>query len=212
VSLSPDGMRRSGVLIAAAVTLAVAGCADDPSPGATAARPSAPAAVATTTPTLPPATSPTTQPVASSPPPKATASRSAESPKVAISLAPLVKVGKPVDISDDVRITVGKVQDRKVAAEQPGEIAGPAAVVPVTVRNGSDKPFSLDGVVVTAFYNDDVPGIESTAGPSRPLAGSLAAGTSAKGIYVFTVPREYASTLRVEVSSDQSATIVQFAR
>jgi uncharacterized protein YcnI len=123
-----------------------------------------------------------------------------------------VKVGQPANISDGVRITVGAVRDQKVSAELPGEIAGPAAVVPVTVRNSSNQPFSLDGVVVTAFYDDDVPATETTVDPAKPLTGSLAAGRTAKGVYVFTVPREQASTLRIEVSSNQSATIVQFAR
>jgi hypothetical protein len=195
----------------------VAGCSDGPSSGPTAvgveqAGPSVTPAPDSATPTGTD-TAPASSPAATSrATPKATGSRSLESPEVAISRAPVVKVGKPRDISDDVQITVGKVQDRKVAAEQPGEIAGPAAVVPVTVRNASDQPFSLDGVVVTAFYNEDVPGNETTAAPSDPLVGSLAAGKTAQGVYVFTVPREYASTLRIEVSSNQSATIVQFTR
>jgi hypothetical protein len=86
------------------------------------------------------------------------------------------------------------------------------ATLPQTVEAELTAAFSLDGVVVTAFYDDDVPATETTVDPAKPLTGSLAAGRTAKGVYVFTVPREQTSTLRIEVSSNQSATIVQFAR
>ena len=205
------GSRGRAAVIALAVAVLVIGCSndEDPTTPALKAVTATTAAPATTTPATTTAGAPTATARAT---PDPSGSKSVEKPSVAISLAPPVKVGRPADLSDGVRITVGAVRDRTVAAELPGEIAGPAAVVPVTVRNASGKRFSLDGVVVTAFYNDGVPATETSADPAKPLAGSLAAGRTAKGVYVFTVPSEYAATLRIEVSSNQSATIVQFAR
>jgi hypothetical protein len=218
--------RGQAALIVGVVTVLVVGCSNDEG-ATTAALETVTATTATTaTPTVtaratakpssmasPSSTSPSsTSSSSTSFGSTSSGSKSREKPSVAISRAPLVKVGQPANISDGVRITVGAVRDQKVSAELPGEIAGPAAVVPVTVRNASNQPFSLDGVVVTAFYDDDVPATETTVDPAKPLTGSLAAGRTAKGVYVFTVPREQASTLRIEVSSNQSATIVQFAR
>lgn len=198
-----------------AVTLAMAGCSGDSSADAPATATRTTGVVASATPT-PEATgtagpaAPTTRPA--KPKPGAPQVAPVGKPSVAISLAPAVKVGEPAEIASAVRVTVGKVKDVTVKARQPGEIAGPAAAVPLTVRNGSTEAFSLDGVVVTAFYGDDIPGNETSASPSKPMTGSLAPGKTAKGIYVFNVPRKYASTLRVEVASNQSPTIVQFER
>jgi uncharacterized protein DUF4352 len=197
-----------GVLIVLVATLAVAGCSDDKDNSTTrAAEAAEPTAGASVTPT---ASAAGTSKLKSAPDPAG--GSKGHKPPVAVSLAPVVRVGKPAEISDNVRIIVGKVRDLKVGAQQPGEIAGPAAAVSVTVRNTSKKRFSLDGMVVTAFYHNDLPANETSVDPAKPLTGSLAVGKTVTGTYVFTVPKKYASTLRVEVSSDQSPTIVQFAR
>jgi len=133
-------------------------------------------------------------------------------PSVAVSLAPSVKVGKPSDILPGVRVSVGTVKPVTVKAQLPGELAGPAAAVPVQIRNGSKKAFSLDGLAVTAAYNGDTPGTDTSAAPAKPMEGSLKPGQTAKGTYVFMVPRKYAGSLHLEISSDQSPTIVQFNR
>ena len=133
-------------------------------------------------------------------------------PSVAVSLAPSVKVGKPSDILPGVRVSVGTVKPVTVKAQLPGELAGPAAAVPVQIRNGSKKAFSLDGLAVTAAYNGDTPGTDTSAAPAKPMEGSLKPGKTAKGTYVFMVPRKYAGSLHLEISSDQSPTIVQFNR
>jgi uncharacterized protein DUF4352 len=198
--------RTRGVLLVLAATLAVAGCSDDEKAGTRSADTGEPS-VATTASAAASGSGSSANKAA-----PGEEEEKIEKPSVAISLAPAVPVGKPAEISDDVRITVGKVRDLRVSAHQPGEIAGPAAAVSVTVRNRSSKRFSLDGMVVTAYYHNDLPANETSVDPSKPLSGSLAAGKSATGTYVFTVPRKYASTLRVEVSSNQSPTIVQFER
>jgi hypothetical protein len=198
--------RGRGVLLLVAAVLAVAGCSDDESPGTRSTDAGEPSAGAVASPAASEAGSSSIKPA-----PKPT-EEEIEKPSVAISLAPAVPVGKPAQLSDDVRVTVGKVRDVRVDARQPGEIAGPAAAVSVTVRNGSSKRFNLDGMVVTAYYHNDLPANETSVDPSDPLTGSLAAGKTSTGTYVFTVPRKYASTLRIEVSSNQSPTIVQFER
>jgi len=200
--------RRGVPTLVAAAVLATAGCSgsdgsDAPAAGGTTGSSAAPTASASAT-AGPPAAR-TVKPGV--PVPGATGS-----PSVAISRAPVVKIGKIAKLTDDVEVYVGRVREVTVKAENPGEIAGAAAAVPVTVRNTSKAPFSLNGMVVTASYGRNHPGDETSAKPSAPLTGSLAVGQKARGTYVFMVPRKYAATLHLEVSSDQSPTVVRFAR
>ena len=184
-------------VVGLAVTLAVAGCSDGSAPVAKSTAPvgksTAPVGVSGAT----------RGPVATG---------ATGAPSVAISLAPAAKIGTTAKIRDGVQVRIGKVRPVTVKAEQPGEVAGSAASVIVTVKNGSDQPFSLGGMVVTVSYHQGTPGNQTTSGPSKPLTGSLAPGELARGSYVFMVPRTYVSNLRVEVSSDESPTIVQFER
>jgi hypothetical protein len=197
-----------GVLLVLAAALAVAGCSGDPEPDPAASSTGA-AVVASPSPASTTGGPPSGAPV-TAPGPAATGPTG--EPTVAVSLAPAVKIGEPAKILDDVRVEIGQVKLLTVKAEQPGEVAGSAAAVAVTVRNRSGKPFSLTGLVVTASYHDGLPGNETTSGPSKPLTGSLATGRTAKGTYVFMVPRRYAGSLRLEISSNESPTIVQFKR
>jgi hypothetical protein len=98
-----------------------------------------------------------------------------------------------------------------VTARGPGEIAGPALSVPVSVTNSSSSPFPLGGLAVNLTYGSNAqPASPTEANPAKPLQGRLAAGGKAAGTYVFLVPRN-ASRVRVEVVSDVSAKIVTFA-
>jgi hypothetical protein len=134
------------------------------------------------------------------------------SPSVAISTAPPVPVGSSAALAPDIQVTVAAPRVVKVAARGPGEIAGSALVVTVTVRNVSGAPFDLGGLAVNASYGKGTgtPAPPTEADPYDPLKGRLAAGGSAKGQYVFTAPATAASTLRVEVSSNASARILVF--
>ncbi len=133
-------------------------------------------------------------------------------PSVAISKAPAVAVGKPAELTDGIKVTIGPITSVKVKANGPGEIAGAAASVPVTVQNASGKSFSLDGFSITATYNKGTPASPTSADPAKPLSGSLKVGKTADGVYVFIVSKADADSLKVEVSSSSAATILVFKR
>lgn len=143
------------------------------------------------------------------PPPKvATAS-----PTVAVSRAPVAPMTQNRPILPSVVVSVGTVKQVTVKSESPGQVAGKAVAATVTVKNGSAQPFALGGMTVTASYQDGVPGDSTTASPSKELKGSLAAGASATGVYVFMVPAGAdPKALRLEVTSDQAPTILRFGR
>jgi hypothetical protein len=133
-------------------------------------------------------------------------------PAVAITAAPAVDVGTTTAFSNGVKVRVSKLTQVKVKASGPGDIAGDGVAVHLTVKNSSRKKFNLNGIAVTASYGQDQPASPAGSGNGKLLAGSLAVGEKASGVYVFTVPKAEASSVRVEVSSDASALIVVYER
>jgi hypothetical protein len=205
-SFSVSGRSSAGVL-ALALGLALVGCSDDAgggTPAVTASRQgvdpgSSPTSAATARAT-PPATA------RAAPPPPVTAT-----PSVAISTAPAVAMTEPAKLTKDVTVIIRRPRTVRVGAV-PGEVAGAAVAVDVTVRNTGMQRFNLSGMVVTAaFGEDDVPGDTSSAEPSAPLTGWLPREGSRTGVYVFRIPSgARASTIKLQVSSDQSPTVIQF--
>jgi hypothetical protein len=198
------------LMLAGVVVAALTGCSgsDD---GATAT-----ATAASATPTLTPTATagpaaPTTP--ATTPPTKGgPALAPSGAPSVAVSLAPPVKAGVPAPLTPTVKVTTGRIRTITVGANGPGEVAGPAVAIPLSVRNGSSQAFNLNGLAVNVTYHDGTPANQTTAGPVKLLTGSLKPGAQKTGTYVFTVPKKYAADVRIQVSSDQSPTIVQFDR
>ena len=64
----------------------------------------------------------------------------------------------------------------------------PALAITIRVTNTGSKAADLSTLVVNIADSDDAPGTQMSAKPSNPLAGSVAAGKTKTGVYVFTVP------------------------
>jgi hypothetical protein len=131
---------------------------------------------------------------------------------VAVSTRPPVPVSSAVALQPGITLSIPSVKDTRVGASGPGEIAGPAVAVTVRVRNGTGRAFDLAAIAVNAAYGGNTPASPTSSGGAKPLLGSLAAGQTTDGLYVFLVPTAQASTLRVEVSSSTSPDIVVFQR
>jgi hypothetical protein len=107
--------------------------------------------------------------------------------------------------------TVRVVRTRSVAgkAELPGEIAGPSIAVDVAVKAG--RKMSLDQTVVNLFYGaKKTPAIPLSTG-TKPLTGSLAAGQSKQGTYIFTVPKSQRGRIVITADVKITAPVVVFA-
>lgn len=143
---------------------------------------------------------------ASSPPSETAA------PSVAVSSAPPVPVGKPATLRTGVLVTVSPPQPVQVTGHGPGELSGPGIAVTVRVQNAASGAFDLDGIAVNATYGagSGTPAAPSNSSPARPLQGSLAAGASATGSYVFLVPASARPGVRIDVSSSSAARILVF--
>lgn len=119
-------------------------------------------------------------------------------------------MGNAAHLTSGIAVTIKKVSPTTVQAQGPGEIAGTGVAVVVEVKNSSSDPFDLGSVAVNATYGKGVPAIRSNAAPAKDLAGPLAPGRTATGTYVYTMPHNQLSTLKIDVSSGSAADIAVF--
>lgn len=93
-----------------------------------------------------------------------------------------------------------------------GEVGGPALLVTIRLQNEGADVIPLSSVVVNAYHGSDAtPAVALfTDERSDPLAGSLEPGGSARGTYVFVVPRSDRDSLLVTVSYEAGEPLVAF--
>ncbi len=190
-----------------ATSAPTAGATGSVSPAPTAAVPTTaapgPSGSASPTSTLPPAA---TTPV---PPPSPGTTEETVSAKPEVTKKP-VKLDKPSDAGGGVQVRISAVKAITAKAQLPGEVAGPAVSLTLVVKNGSDQAVNLDTVVVTLLNSDQAPGIEMTAKPAAPFSGTLKAGKSTTGVYVFTVGRSLRNPISVNVTLNGEAPVLLF--
>ncbi|MBX6388685.1 MAG: hypothetical protein IRZ08_06750 [Frankia sp.] len=118
--------------------------------------------------------------------------------------APAVALTEPAGGSGGLRVAVTRTEAVRSVGQGPGELADqPAVAFTVEVRNESDQAISLDRVNVTVSYGPDgLPASPDDNPDAAGLAGTLAAGASATGVYVFRIPDDQRSDVSVVVSYD----------
>lgn len=115
------------------------------------------------------------------------------------------KTSKPVDLdekqhSDDITVSLKSIDSRRVKAVGPGEVGGPALVVTVRIDNDSSRDLNVDSAYVTVLDSRGQVGMGLTNSPARPFTGSVPAGDSATGVYVFHVDKAARSPIKVTVT------------
>lgn len=118
-------------------------------------------------------------------------------------------IDEEIVLSTDMVVSIDSVTSMDVEPETPGERAGSAVVVEVSVRNISDAPQSVDSAVVTLIADDEV-GVATTAGPNKPLQGEVAVGETVDGSYVFMLDGAEGRTVTVSVNYAAGEPIAQF--
>lgn len=112
-----------------------------------------------------------------------------------------VAPGVPAAAVPGVQIAVDSAEIVDGEAHGPGEVAGPAFLIAVSVANGTGAPVSLDGVVVNVYGPDGAAGSVLASDPrGSPLQGDLAPGAKASGTYVLRRPGDPAASYVVSVS------------
>lgn len=130
--------------------------------------------------------------------------------EVPVTTAPAAPLGASVT-SGGVVVSLGAITSVTAVGQLPGEVGGPAVRVPVTLRNDTGGPVDTDLVVVTLADAAGDPAGPVTSDPSaQPLRGVLAAGASATGTYVFTLPTDDRSGVALTVSYSTQAPVVLF--
>ncbi|MEQ6896513.1 DUF4352 domain-containing protein [Microbacterium sp. KR10-403] len=114
------------------------------------------------------------------------------------------------DVGDGVAVAVAKVRDLTVKATTPGEIAGPAVAITLRVTNGGAKGINLSAAMISVTGSHGAYGQPTTSDPYDPFSGSLAAGDSATGTYVFRLPAEQRKSLSVTVEYVAGAPVALF--
>lgn len=155
-----------------------------------------------------PSDEPTPTPVTTWTPP---ADPGAEGPTAAPELptqeAPL---DEPVELTTGVTVAIDRVTTTDIKPETPGEYAGSAVVVSVSVRNDSDSVQSVDSAVVMLSAADGEVGIATTAGPNRPLQGNVPVGGKVEGSYVFMLEPAKKRKVTVTVNYAAGEPVVEF--
>lgn len=102
---------------------------------------------------------------------------------------PPVPAGEIVAVPSGPTVSLDAVERVEAQASGPGEVAGPALALTVTVTNGAGGPLTLDDVVVNLYGQEGAPGSLFVSDPRmQPLTGELAPGDRATGTYVLSLP------------------------
>jgi hypothetical protein len=124
---------------------------------------------------------------------------------------PPVALDEPASFGSGLVARVTGLEAVQGEATGPGETAGPALRVMVEIRNTSGRAVSLArSIVMVSYGREPAPGVALSGPGVRPLAGSVGAGGSATGSYVFGVPEDERDNIQVSISVDAAQPTVLF--
>lgn len=129
---------------------------------------------------------------------------------VPVTTAPAVPLNSAADFGGGVRVEMVELNRIDTTAQGPGEVAGPGVAVKLRFVNDSSAAVSLDNVTVNLADGSQQPGLPMSAAPAQPFRGSVDAGATAEGVYVFTLPADFANPASVTVSYSAGAPTVVF--
>lgn len=144
--------------------------------------------------------------------PTATATTSGPAPTGAASTRPPAPVHKPQAVKRGLTAKVDRLEAVSGTASGPGEVAGPAVRVSLTLQNQSDDhTVDLSNTVVNCYYGSDRTPASALSGPgARALPTRLAAGKSGTGQFVFSVPADQRNEVLVTVDYSVDTPVVAF--
>jgi hypothetical protein len=130
------------------------------------------------------------------------------SPPDAMPELPAVAPDKPSDNGKGLVTEISRMRAVQGEAVQAGEISGPAVQFTLTLTNRTDAAVDLGLIAVNAYIGPNRTPAGGLVKPgAAPFEGTLAAGKSTTGVYVFTIPEAQRSdvTLTVDYRAGQPA-------
>ena len=138
----------------------------------------------------PTSSTPTTEP---STPPTSPAPGATESPQP-------VPIESPGVITQGLTAQIIGIEAVDGVAEGPGEVAGPSIRFTVTITNGTTSAVDLTSTVVTVDYGPDrIPAGQLYNPGASPMPTTVAAGSAASGVYVFSIPLDQRGLVNITV-------------
>ena len=114
-------------------------------------------------------------------------------------------------VGNGVLVTLPAIEAIEGTGVGPGNIAGPALRVTVRIENGTPAAVSLDGVAVNLSHGAERTPASPLDDPSQvPFVGTVGAGATAEGVYVFSVPADVRDLVTVEVGYQAGAPLLLF--
>jgi hypothetical protein len=121
-----------------------------------------------------------------------------------------VPLTSTADFGNKVTAVVTAAKSINATAQGPGEIAGPAVAISLTIKNTSGGAIDLSSVIVNLQDKAGTPSNPMSASPAKPVSGKLASGATASGVYVFSLPRSHLNPVTISVSYTTEAPVVLF--
>lgn len=189
------------VVVAVLVAVLLLTGGDDDEPGREAA------ATTSAAPATPPEQSSFPEPTPTTPSPGPTGD--VNQPPPALPAVPLDARG---EVGNGVSATLASIEAIDAEARGPGQIAGPALRFTVAIQNGTAEDIVLDSVSVNAYHGAEYTPASPLDDPSRSeFRGTLAAGGTAEGVYVFSVPADARDLVTLEVGYTAGAPLLVFS-
>jgi hypothetical protein len=130
-------------------------------------------------------------------------------PKKVVTREP-VPVDRTAEVERDLTVRIERTEAIEAKATLPGEIAGPAVVVDLVADNKTSAPVDLSAVVVECIDAAKAPCNRISSDPAKPFSGTVPAGATATGRYVFVIPKDQRKSVSLVVTLTGDRPVVVF--
>jgi hypothetical protein len=122
-----------------------------------------------------------------------------------------VALDQPAAVGNGITAEVVALEPIDGSAVGPGNVSGPALRATVRIVNGTDAPVALGGVAVDLAYGPElVPASPLGDASALPFSGTVEAGGTAEGVYVFSIAEADRAEITLSVGYEAGAPFLVF--
>ena len=109
-------------------------------------------------------------------------------------------LAQPAAIQPGLTAQITKFEAVQGVATTPGSVSAPSVRITVTITNNTSKSVPLDTATITSYYGPAAtPALQLYSPGGVDLPASVAAGKTASGVYLFSIPVADRSDVRFEL-------------